>query len=96
MELTDKFFLDSIDQFKSDLKENKDTCIISYEVYGPRTSYYDAIGGRETREIQLKYFLWYVKDQGYDYKIHEENKQICDDFDGWCAQRMRFITIKLK
>lgn len=96
MELTDKFFSDSVNQFKSDLKENRDTFITSHEIYCKSTSYYDPISGRGRRETELKYFLWYIKDQGYDYTIHEETKEIYDKMEGWCTQLIRLITIKLK
>ena len=86
------YFIEFIEQFKQDLSNGKDKSIISYERYGPNSLNY----GPDSRKEPLEYFLWYVKDKGYEYNVHEEIKDVSDAMEGCCKQCIKFITIQLK
>ena len=73
------------------MADGKNQSVISYEAYGSN------VFSRELKMSKhgLRYFLWYVEDQGYKYEIRDEIKDVCDPMEGWCSQCIKFITIQL-
>jgi len=76
-----------VNQFKKDLEDNKDECIIKYELYGPNM---ESSYSTHMYNIPFEYFLFYVQDKGYNYTLHQTTDQVCD-----CDGRMVFTKFSI-
>lgn len=88
--MEDSYFTSFIAELKEAISEKKDKCEIRY------------LSKEEEKSADLieskKYFLWYLNDQGYTYRITKEmlNTKANDaNVHGWKLKYWTFINIDL-